>query len=191
MDKLDGSGFKKVTELIDKQTIQTVSLYFENRINRGEWVQKFENQNSNEASKYGYYADPLVEVLLKSCLPAIEQHTGLSLEPSYSFSRVYQTGEELLAHTDRKACEITATVNVACTGSEPWSIWMGYKDNTPVECKLNPGDAVIYKGCEVSHWRKPLPEKQINAQFMLHYVDKNGPCANFKYDGRPALGLNK
>lgn len=182
------SGYRKVDALVDTQTIKTVSQYFENKINRGEWVAKAEVAEG-EASKFSYYADPLVEVLLKQCLPAIEGQTGLELEPTYSFARIYQGGEELKPHTDRPSCEISATINVACTG-DIWPIWMQYEDKDPIKCMLNPGDAVIYKGCEVTHWRRRLPEGQINVQFMLHYIDKNGPYAEYKFDKRESLGAN-
>jgi len=180
-------GYIKVEGLVEEQTIQTISLYFENKINRGEWVSR-KIEGTRDASKLGYYADPLIEVMLKQCLPAIEEQTGLELEPAYSFSRVYQEGEELKPHTDRPSCEISVTINVACTG-DIWPIWMQYEDNDPIKCMLNPGDAVIYKGCEVTHWRRKLPKGQINVQFMLHYVDKNGPYAKYKFDKREALGL--
>jgi len=188
MNKLETAGYVKVKNLIDAQTIATISQYFENKIHRGEWLARTELQNG-DASKLGYYADPLIEVLLKQCLPVVEKHTGLSLEPTYSFSRVYQGGEELTPHTDRPSCEVSATINVACT-SDIWPIWMQYKDNDPVKCMLEPGDSVIYKGCEVTHWRRKLPKGHINVQFMLHYVDKNGPYAQYKFDKREALGLD-
>jgi len=184
MSSFQSAGYKKVEGLIDDQTIKTVSQYFENKIRRGEWEPK---ENTTNSSKLGYYADPLIEVLLQSCLYAIEQHCGLLLEPTYSYSRVYQGGEELLPHTDRPSCEVSATINVACTG-DIWPIWMQYKDIDPVKCMLEPGDAVIYKGCEVTHWRRKLPEGQINVQFMLHYVAKNGPYADYKFDKRDSLG---
>ena len=188
MSDFDGFGYIKIGNLIDGQVIKTISQYFENKINRGEW--KPNNDTSPEdASKFEYYADPLIEVLLKQCLLEVEKQTGLELEPTYSYSRVYQGGEELLPHIDRPSCEISVTVNVACTGNA-WPIWMQYKDKDPVKCVLNPGDAVIYKGCEVAHWRRKLPEGQINAQFMLHYVDKNGPHAQYKLDRRNYLGLD-
>jgi hypothetical protein len=187
MSSFQSSGYTTVKDLVDAQTIKTISQYFENKINRGEWVAKSEIKDG-DASKLGYYADPLIEVLLEQCRPAIEQNTGLSLEPTYSFSRVYQGGEELTPHTDRPSCEISATINVACTGNV-WPIWMQYEDKDPVKCMLEPGDAVIYKGCEVTHWRRKLPKGQINVQFMLHYVDKNGPHAGYKFDKREALGL--
>ena len=186
MSSFQTARYKKVEGLVDEHTIKTVSQYFENKLRRGEWIPK---ENSYDSSKLGYYADPLVEVLLQSCLPAIEQHTGLMLEPTYSYSRVYQGGEELLPHTDRPSCEISATINVACTG-EIWPIWMQYKNRDPIKCLLNPGDAVIYKGCEVTHWRRKLPEGQINVQFMLHYVAKNGSNIGYKFDKREDLGFD-
>lgn len=188
MSSFQSAGYVKVKNLVDEQTVKTISQYFENKINRGEWVGKQEVE-VGDASKFGYYADPLIEVMLKQCLPVVEEQTGLELEPTYSFSRVYQEGEELTPHTDRPSCEISATINVACTG-DIWPIWMQYENNDPVKCLLEPGDAVIYKGCEVTHWRRKLPKGQINVQFMLHYVDKNGLYAEYKLDRREALGLD-
>ena len=37
---------------------------------------------------------------------------------------------------------------------------------------LKPGDAVIYKGCDVKHWREPY-EGDYHIQ-TFHYVDANG-----------------
>ena len=48
---------------------------------------------------------------------------------------------------------------------------------------------VIYRGCEVEHYRKPLEGKQ-QAQIFLHYTDKNGPYGKqYSFDGRPFVGL--
>jgi len=188
MSSFAEQGYVKVDNMVDNKTIKTISQYFENKIHRGEWVSKSEI-STEEASKLGYYSDPLIEIMLKECLPEIEKQTGLELEPTYSFSRVYQEGEQLIPHTDRPSCEISATINVACTG-DVWPIWMQYENNDPAKCLLNPGDAVVYKGCEVTHWRRKLPKGQINVQFMLHYVDKNGPYAEYKFDKREALGLD-
>ena len=185
MSSFQRAGYTTVKNLVDDQTIKTISQYFENKINRGEWTAQTKN-SENRASKLEYYADPLIEVLLEQSRQAIEQHTGLMLEPTYSFSRVYQGGEELKPHTDRPSCEVSTTINVACTG-DTWPIWMQYEDKDPVKCMLEPGDAVIYKGCDVTHWRRKLPKGQINVQFMLHYVDKNGPHVEYKFDKRGKL----
>jgi len=184
----DNTGYVQVTGFVDSKTIDTLSKYFENKIRRGEWVAKTTIE-ANDSSKLGYYADPLIEVMLQQCLPSVEEQTGLELEPSYSFSRVYQEGEELISHMDRPSCEISVTINVARKG-DLWPIWMQYGSNDPCKCTLNPGDAVIYKGCEVTHWRTKLPKDQLTVQFMLHYVNKNGENAEYKFDKRGSLGLD-
>jgi hypothetical protein len=53
------------------------------------------------------------------------------------------------------------------------------------------GDAVLYRGCDKWHWREPYKEGKWQAQVFLHYVDQNGPHAEWKYDERESLGMSK
>lgn len=186
-ERFEKHGCVFVKNLIDAQTIAVVSQYFENKIRRGEWVEGDEGKQA--ASKFFYYADPLVEVLLLASKEAIENATGKALEPTYSYSRIYQPGERLAPHVDRPACEISVTVNVASKG-EFSPIYTQYGQNDPEKHVLDPGDAVVYMGCDVMHWRQPLKEGQLNVQFMLHYVDKNGPNAGYAKDKRLAYGMS-
>ena len=127
--------------------------------------------------------------MLQASKDAVEAATGKTLIPTYSYTRVYQPGEELKPHVDRPSCEISVTVNVATKGRFS-PIYIKYKNDAPQEHVLNPGDAVIYKGCDVVHWRKPLEAGQLNVQFMLHYVDKNGPNAEYAKDKRAKYGMS-
>ena len=180
------NGCVRVDGFIDPQTVTIVSQYLENRIRRGEWV---EGKGKQNASKLFCYADPLIEALLLACKSGVESVTGKDLLPTYSCARVYQPGEELKPHLDRPSCEVSVTVNIATKG-ELSPIYMRYKNNPVEEHFLSPGDAVVYKGCEASHWRKPLTSDQLNVQFMLHYVDKNGYSADYVRDKRPAYGMS-
>jgi hypothetical protein len=58
------------------------------------------------------------------------------------------------------------------------------------EVKMEVGDAVLYRGCEKYHWRDEFKGKW-QAQVFLHYVDQNGPHADWKYDKRESLGISK
>lgn len=180
-------GCVKVDGFVDQQTISIVSRYLENKIRRKEWKEIIDKYD--DASKFAYYADPLIEILLQESLPAVEETTGKELIPTYSYARVYQAGEQLKPHIDRPSCEISVTVNVATKG-EFSPIYMQYAGHEPQNYILNPGDAVIYKGCEARHWRNPLKDGQLNVQFMLHYVDKNGPHSNRAKDRRPDYGFD-
>ena len=179
-------GCVRLNGFIDPVTVTTISQYFENRIIRGEWP---EGQEGKEpVTKLFYYADPLIEVVLKTSQKAIEEAVGKELLPTYSYSRIYQPMEELMSHIDRPSCEYSVTVSIANKGGiSPF--YTQYKDDVAEKHVLSPGDAVVYKGCEARHWRKPLEAGQLIIQFMLHYVDKNGPHAGYCFDKRPSLGM--
>ena len=52
---------------------------------------------------------------------------------------------------------------------------------------LRPGDALLYRGMEFTHWRDPYQGSRMFQAFM-HYVDADGPHAGEKFDGRASLG---
>jgi alkylated DNA repair dioxygenase AlkB len=177
-------GYVVERNFLDEITVKTISRYFENKINRGEW----KLDPNDPVSGYSYYADPMIEILLKDSTEVVEKIVGEELYPTYSFSRVYRPGETLTPHIDRPSCEVSLTINVANVGANS-PIYMKYPGKEANKYLLNPGDAVIYQGCIVQHWRDTLKEDQLTVQFMLHYVKKNGRFSNFKFDERQQLGL--
>ena len=116
---------------------------------------------------YGLHEGLLYDTAEKMC-----KLSGLPLLPTYTYCRRYEIGDELKAHVDRPSCEFSATV---CLKNEvaPWEFhWIG--DSVFME----QGDAVLYPGCKISHWREPNNTGGRVWQTFLHYVDKNGPYAN-------------
>jgi hypothetical protein len=184
----DNDGYVQIDGFLDPAMVQIMSQYFENKLRRGDWVEG--RERVQQASKLFCYADPLTEAVLLAALPEIERICGQDLLPTYSYSRIYQPGDELKPHVDRPSCEVSVTVNIANKG-EVSPIYIEYGSNKPAVCTLNPGDAVVYKGCKASHWRNPTLEGQLTVQFMLHYVNKNGPNALFHKDKRRAFGIGK
>ena len=131
------------------------------------------------------YGDPHLDMLLERVRGRVEHATGVALLPTYSYLRVYKLGNVLKAHRDRPACEVSMTVNLGMSADEPWPIWIaGPKGIASVS--LNPGDGLIYRGCDCYHWREPFTGNHL-AQAFLHYVDQNGPNTEWKYDKRPRL----
>jgi hypothetical protein len=189
MTEFETNSYVLVKGFLDPQSVATISKYLENSINRyPENNQGGNTDNRDVSSKISWYADPLMEIVLKNSLQDVETATGLELYPSYSFTRVYQKGDELKPHIDRPACEISVTCHIATKG-KPWPIYMKAPGKEPTVHYLEPGDACVYRGCEVTHWRDKAVDTDINVQVMLHYVDKNGPNAAYKFDERRALGL--
>jgi hypothetical protein len=131
------------------------------------------------------YADPAMEMLLEDLRPRVERATGLSLFPTYAYFRVYKQGDVLECHRDRPSCEISMTLNLGCRPDDPWPIFIEGPTGT-ASISLRPGDALIYRGCDCDHWREAFIGEHA-AQVFLHYVDENGPNAEWKFDKRPSL----
>lgn len=131
------------------------------------------------------YGDIFMDGLLMDLLPVAEQATGKKLFPTYSYFRVYKRGDALAKHKDRPSCEISLTVCLGYAGEEPWPILIEIPSGVS-SIDLNPGDALIYRGVDCPHWREPLTGDHA-VQVFLHYVDQNGPLAEWKFDKRPSL----
>lgn len=145
-----------------------------------------------ESNKEDLYSDPQVpnawtrqdiletDSILLTFKEKIENVTGKKLDPCFSYFRYYTKGDELKRHKDRAACEYSATINL-WNESDPWSIFIvDYKGNQ-VEAILEPGDALVYKGYDLDHWRLPNQVDDV-CQVFVHYVDKDGPFSELKYD---------
>lgn len=119
------------------------------------------------------------ETLLEKVWPELEGLLGIQLNPTYAYARLYSNGDELKIHKDRPACEISMTVQLGRSHHYAWPIYMGNK-----RYDLAEGDAVIYRGCDIEHWRNPCdgPEGYYSGQVFLHFVDANGPFADHACD---------
>jgi hypothetical protein len=150
---------------------------------------------------YSHYADIAMETLMLKCQPAMEKATGLKLNPAYTYARIYKKGDVLKRHKDRFSCEISTTMNL---GGDPWPIYLSPNKNVGkpngkdittaskakgVKVDLKPGDMLVYRGCELEHWREKFKGKEC-VQVFLHYNNRKTPGAEKNiFDGRQHLGL--
>jgi hypothetical protein len=128
------------------------------------------------------YGAPMMERLLFNLVPVVEEASGRSLFPTYSYFRVYKPGDALARHKDRPACEISLSLCLGYQAAAPWPLFIeGPSGISPAE--LQEGDGLLYKGIECPHWRDPF-EGEMAAQVFLHYVDQQGPHAEWRFDKR-------
>lgn len=134
------------------------------------------------------YGDPVLDEMMNALVPRMEYCTGLSLYPTYTFARIYKTGDQLKPHRDRRACEISVSINLSQMPDKPWALCLEGRDKLKMAAALNPGDGLIYRGIELTHWREPFEGEQ-TVQIFMHYVDQHGPNAEQRFDRRSALGM--
>ena len=143
----------------------------------------------------------------------LEKEIGRKLYNTYYYDRYYFPGQELPKHIDRPACEISVSIHISNNLPDDLKDWP-IKIKTPDvytdkaksailipgeerSCVLNPGDGMIYKGCERPHWRDPMPtprvrkrDKWLNKkqpeyyyhQIFFHYVLADGQRSHNAWD---------
>jgi hypothetical protein len=127
----------------------------------------------------------VAETLLDLMTPELSNTLGYELYPTYSYLRVYVKGAVLRKHTDRYSCEVSATIPIEFETERIWPLCLEIDGNAKM-IELEPGDALIYKGIQIPHWREPF-EGERQVQVFLHYVKKDGEYSEFKFDKRPDL----
>ena len=145
--------------------------------------------DSQVPNTYSHYADIAMETLLIRCLPIMEKTTKLKLNPTYSYARIYKKGDILKRHKDRFSCEISTTMNL---GGDNWSIYLepsGELGKKGIKVDLEAGDMLVYRGCDLEHWREKFKGK-CNVQVFLHYNNTKTRFAKDNiFDRRKHLGL--
>jgi len=144
------------------------------------------------------YGDPLIDTLMIMSLNKMQEFTGLTLVPNYTYWRLYQKGNELKRHTDRGSCEISATlclgydVSNVDSNTHPdfdWPMFVADKTGKEIPVHMKPGDLIVYRGIEIEHWRERFIGLN-HSQVFIHYNDVNGPVRNY-LDGRHIIGIPK
>lgn len=131
---------------------------------------------------YAVYGDTAFDNLIVFLKKKVETQTKLKLMESYSYARLYKKGDELYKHTDRKECAVSLTINL---GGDKWPIFLLDKKGIKTDITLKPGDALLYQGTDLPHWREKFKGKTCG-QLFLHYTLRN---SDILYDARKHVGL--
>ena len=190
-----------IKEFLPKQILDLIYSYT---------IIKFSDQKKfkhdlQTSSIVGEVSDYLMETLLATSNPVIEQNLNKKLFPTYSYFRIYDKGSDLKIHKDRPSCEYTVAL---CLGADPvdkpYEIFIGEEDEESdykyydkdgkynrykIQHKFSmlPNNALIFKGIEKKHWRETCHHDHFMTVF-LHYVDQEGPFKEWKFDKREMLG---
>ena len=194
------NNYKVIRQVISKELVDFVYSYFlmKRKVARKLYDDRYISQFNYDYGRwndeqipdtYSHYADIAMETLLQNLQPKMEEETGLKLTPTYSYARIYKKGDILKRHKDRYSCEVSTTLNL---GGDDWPIYLepsGEEGKEGIKVDMQPGDMLVYKGCDVEHWREEFTGENCG-QVFLHYNDASDPKAEEnKYDTRPFLGL--
>jgi len=193
MKTFDTDGYELVRGAIGEETARLLSIEFEmirenifelNNIDPN--TNFFAGNDPQVERSFSFYSPICFDSLLLMLQSKVEEVTGKTLYPAYSYARIYYNGAEMASHIDRPSCQYSATLTLQ-VDETPWEIYM---ENFAGEAKpliLPVGDMVVYRGDKLKHWRNKFEGKK-QIQVFLHYVDANGEYADYKFDKRKLLG---
>jgi hypothetical protein len=116
---------------------------------------------------------PFIRLLVKK-IPEVSKIVGEEVLPTYTYARWQTKNHSLPRHRDRPSCEISLSLNLK--KDTDWGFWIQKPTGEEVEINLNPGDAILYLGCQADHWRNKFDGEE-HIQVFLHYVRANGTKA--------------
>ena len=155
-----------------------------------------ESQVAGSLSRYWYpqYRQAHTDIRHK-----LEEILGRKLYNTYYYDRYYFPNQQLVFHNDRDACEISVSIHISTNLNEEnakWPFCIKTREGDDHSLVLNPGDGLIYMGCERPHWRDPMPcefdrslfgrravkEGLYYHQIFFHYVLQDGQRAHCAWD---------
>ena len=217
-DKFEKDGYLVIKDLWDPE-----ELYYPVPDLRGQlnyWDdnpehfnhQPVENQVEGSLARYWH---PQYRKIHSGVRLKLEKVIGRKLYNTYYYDRYYFPGQELSKHADRDACEISVSIHISTNLPDDLKDWE-FKIKTPDtytdKQKTNvlvpgeersavrdPGDGLLYKGCERPYWRDAMPgtplgkkskklfgkkvqQEQYYHQIFFHYVIQDGERAHCAWD---------
>jgi hypothetical protein len=170
-------GFVLIKNAVHESLVSAVSKY---DLLKEQYA--FSADEKQVVGAHAVYSDFLMESLLIDYKPIVEWATGLKLLPTYSFYRVYRRGQELEPHVDRNSCEISISVCYEFDYKGKQYDWPLFMNGAALI--MEPGDMAVYRGMDIEHWRPvfDVPQDSYHVQCFYHYVDADGPNAEYAYD---------
>ena len=172
--EFDDLGFLVIRNFISEEKAVKLSNEFREFCDKNKDLTKPDPQAPTSPAAHNYSA--FVE-LLSSKTSKVSKIVGERVLPSYCYARVYAEKSVLERHTDRPACETSLTVHL--DGDREWEFFVEDKTGKVNKVVLNRGDAILYAGQDVPHWRDEY-QGSFYSQVFLHYV-KSGGDNKFNY----------
>tara|TARA_Y100000022_G_scaffold33043_2_gene26342 strand:- start:302 stop:1288 length:987 start_codon:yes stop_codon:yes gene_type:complete len=144
---------------------------------------------------------------------ALESVLDMHLVETYAYSRKYDRGAFLKAHSDRPSCEVSATIclKYKTDDNTPWKIWVQrdknyidlargdgsekfyeemqaipHRERKGIPITLEVGDVLLYQGPNAVHWRDYLLG-DYSYHMFLHFINDSGKISHLDRFQQPKV----
>jgi hypothetical protein len=147
---------------------------------------EFIQNDRHHPDTFSFYSPLCTEVLLLQKLPEVEALAGVKLVPSYSYARTYYHGSYLERHTDRRCSHFGISI---CLDKDEhdWPLVIIDRTGQPRSIELDRGDAVMFLGMQLEHYRDKFAGRA-QTQIFMFYMPQDDSLSQFYFDRRASLG---
>ena len=120
--------------------------------------------------------EPFTCFLHRQLTPFVRSFARCPVKPSYCYVAGYRPGSVVPKHTDREQCEWTLLVLGGYRPSRfervvtPWPLWLAASGSRRRSVRLAVGDAVLFRGRHLVHWRPRLAPRHSSVSILFHFV---------------------
>lgn len=164
------SGFAPIRGLIHPFQLSALRRYFRWRVRRGH----LPFGDPQCPLRYVAHNEPVAGFFHRELTGAVSTLLGRPVKPSYCYFIGYQSGADLPKHIDRVQCKYTLAL---CLDFSPepacettWPLQLELPTETVVVYQAL-GDALLYEGRKIPHFRTCLGEGCTSTSILFHYVD--------------------
>lgn len=124
--------------------------------------------------------DPVIRFLQQQIFRHLQPLFSQAVKPSYTYLTLYPPGVSMVKHTDREQCawnmSLVLDMETLVPTENSWPLYLQTAQGQQA-IHLNLGDAVLYPGYHMPHWREPADQAVAVALFHFVAEDYSGALA--------------
>jgi hypothetical protein len=157
--------------LLREAHVAALGRYYRSLIEYGGW--QFGDEQVQ--LRYGHHNETVARYFHHQLTDLVSRVAGEPLKPTYAYVSAYREGAVLHPHVDRRQCVFTLSLWIdhdTAKTAEPWPLWF-QTHHGQVALVQKAGDAVLFRGCELPHWRDRPPPGSASMTLLFHYVPQD------------------
>ncbi len=164
-------GYCELPSLIPLVYVAALARYYRTLIESGAWALGDEQVRL----RHGWHNESVSRYFHHQFTDFVGRIAGEPVKPSYAYVSAYHEGAVLRPHVDRKQCVFTMSLAIEdVDGSEKaaWPLWFQTHSGR-VSLEQRAGDGVLFRGCDLPHWRDVPPAGRESTTLLFHYVPRD------------------
>jgi hypothetical protein len=162
-------GYATLTDVIHPFHLGAMRRYYRCLLRTG----RMKRGDSQSPRRFVAHNESVARFFHGQLTGLVRDLAGEPVKPSYSYVSAYHSGAELPRHIDRQQCEFSISLLVDYS-PEPdletqWPLILEPPDGT-VSISQALGDALVYRGRQIPHYRRRLDVGMTSTSIFFHYV---------------------